>query len=73
MAVEAWDDAGKAVLDTPGDLVCTKAFPVMPVGFWNDKDGKKYQNAYFTQVRGVWYHGDFLEISTKTGGKYVLP
>ena len=44
----------------------------MPVGFWNDKDGSKYQAAYFNQVRGVWYHGDFLEISSKTGGVVML-
>ncbi|KAJ3346455.1 hypothetical protein HDU91_007039, partial [Kappamyces sp. JEL0680] len=72
MAVEAWDDSGKSVMDRPGDLVCTKPFPVMPVGFWNDKSGEKYQAAYFNQVRGVWYHGDYLEISSKTGGVLML-
>ncbi|KAJ3321321.1 hypothetical protein HDV06_004425 [Boothiomyces sp. JEL0866] len=72
MAVEAWDDSGKPVLDTPGDLVCTKPFPVMPVFFWNDKDGSKYQSAYFNQVRGVWYHGDYLIINSKTGGVLML-
>jgi acetoacetyl-CoA synthetase len=59
-------------MDSPGDLVCTKPFPVMPVGFWNDADGKKYQNAYFNQIRGVWYHGDYLEISSETGGVVML-
>ena len=68
MAVEAWDDHGKSVLDEPGDLVCTKPFPVMPVGFWNDNDGSRYQSAYFNQVPGVWYHGDFMSINSKTGG-----
>ncbi|KAJ3256204.1 hypothetical protein HK103_005663 [Boothiomyces macroporosus] len=72
MAVEAWDDSGKSVVDTPGDLVCTKPFPVMPVFFWNDKDGSKYQAAYFNQIRGVWYHGDYLIINSKTGGVLML-
>jgi acetoacetyl-CoA synthetase len=72
MAIEAWNDAGKAVLDEPGDLVCTKAFPVMPVGFWNDPTGEKYQNAYFTQIRGVWYHGDYMIINSQTGGVTML-
>ncbi|KAJ3275584.1 hypothetical protein HDV01_007587 [Terramyces sp. JEL0728] len=72
MAVEAWNDAGDPVIDKPGDLVCTKPFPVMPVFFWNDKDGSKYQAAYFNQVRGVWYHGDYLSINSKTGGVLML-
>jgi acetoacetyl-CoA synthetase len=72
MSVEAWNDSGKAVWDEPGDLVCTKPFPVMPVGFWNDPTGEKYQSAYFNQVRGVWYHGDYLSINSKTGGVVML-
>ncbi|KAJ3321193.1 hypothetical protein HDV06_004536 [Boothiomyces sp. JEL0866] len=72
MAVEAWDDHGKPVYDLPGDLVCTKPFPAMPVSFWNDPKGEKYQNAYFKQVKGVWYHGDFLTINSATGGIVML-
>lgn len=72
MAVEAWNDSGKSVFDEPGDLVCTKAFPVMPVGFWNDDSGELYQKAYFNQSRGVWYHGDFLQVNSKTGGVLML-
>ena len=68
MAVEAWNDSGVSVMDEPGDLVCTKPFPVMPVGFWNDADGSRYQSAYFTQIPGVWYHGDFMVINSQTGG-----
>ncbi|KAJ3272760.1 hypothetical protein HDV01_005288 [Terramyces sp. JEL0728] len=72
MAVEAWDDHGNPVYDIPGDLVCTKPFPAMPVSFWNDPKGEKYQNAYFNQVKGVWYHGDFLTINSVTGGIVML-
>ena len=44
-----------------GELVCTLPFPSMPIGFWNDPDGREYRAAYFEQVPGVWSHGDFVE------------
>ncbi|KND03687.1 acetoacetate-CoA ligase [Spizellomyces punctatus DAOM BR117] len=72
MSVEAWDDAGKPVYDEPGDLICTKPFPVMPVYFWNDPENEKYRAAYFSRFEGVWYHGDFVLINSKTGGFHML-
>jgi acetoacetyl-CoA synthetase len=47
MAVDVFDDEGKPVRSEKGELVCTKPFPVMPVGFWNDPDGARYRAAYF--------------------------
>jgi acetoacetyl-CoA synthetase len=44
-----------------GELVCTMPFPSMPVGFWNDPDGRKYHAAYFDTWPGVWRHGDYVE------------
>lgn len=67
MAVDVWDAAGQPVRGEKGDLVCTKAFPAMPVCFWNDPTGERYQNAYFHQFPGVWCHGDFAEW-TEHGG-----
>ena len=58
MAVEIWSDAGQRISGQAGELVCTRPFPSMPVGFWNDVDGAKYQAAYFERFRGVWHHGD---------------
>ena len=37
MAVDVWNDDGKPVKGEKGELVCTKAFPSMPVMFWNDE------------------------------------
>ena len=45
-----------------GELVCTKPFPSMPIGFWNDPDGRKYHAAYFERYPGVWCHGDYAEM-----------
>jgi acetoacetyl-CoA synthetase len=70
MAVDVWDDEGKPVRGVKGELVCTKAFPCMPVKFWNDPDGKKYRAAYFDRFEGVWCHGDFAEI-TEHGGLVI--
>ena len=70
MAVEAFDDAGHAVRGEKGELVCTRPFPSMPVGFWADPDGAKYRAAYFERFPNVWTHGDFIE---RTGhGGWVI-
>src|SRR5690606_4240915 len=47
MAVEVWNDEGRPVVGEPGELVCVKPFPSMPVAFWNDPDGSRYRAAYF--------------------------
>ena len=67
MAVEAWDHNGAPVVGERGELVCTKPFPSMPVGFWNDDSGERYHAAYFEQNPGVWTHGDFIEIRPSGG------
>jgi acetoacetyl-CoA synthetase len=67
MAVDVFDDSGRPVREQKGELVCTRAFPSMPVGFWNDADGSRYHAAYFERFPGVWCHGDFSEI-TRNGG-----
>ncbi len=67
MAVEVWDDDGRPIEGEKGELVCTRPFPVMPIGFWNDPDGEKYRAAYFERFPGVWCHGDFCEVTTHGG------
>jgi acetoacetyl-CoA synthetase len=71
MKVEVFDDEAKPVYGEKGELVCTRAFPSMPVGFWNDPDGSKYHNAYFAKYPNVWCHGDWVEI-TNHGGVVVF-
>ncbi|HJV25723.1 MAG TPA: acetoacetate--CoA ligase [Aromatoleum sp.] len=70
MAVEVWDDEGRPITADKGELVCTKPFPCMPIGFWNDPDGAKYRAAYFERFPNVWCHGDFCEI-TEHGGLII--
>ena len=52
---------------TPGELVCTRPFPSMPVAFWNDPDGAKYRAAYFEHFPDVWRHGDWAERTAHDG------
>ncbi len=61
-AVEAFDDAGKSVVGTQGELVITKPMPSMPTGFWGDDDGSRYRSAYFDTYPDVWRHGDWITI-----------
>ena len=56
-----------ALAGEKGELVCTKPFPSMPVGFWNDPQGTRYRAAYFERYPGVWWHGDFAEITEHDG------
>ena len=67
MAVEAFGDDGRPVRGRKGELVCTRPFPSMPIGFWNDPDGERYHNAYFARFANVWCHGDFVEITPRGG------
>jgi len=67
MAVDVYDEAGQLLRGAKGELVCTRPFPSMPIGFWNDPDGSKYHGAYFDRFEGVWCHGDFVELTPRCG------
>jgi len=67
MKVEIFNDAGELVRGEKGELVCTRPFPSMPIGFWNDPGGKKYRAAYFEDYPGVWRHGDWAELTAHDG------
>ena len=70
MAVEIWDDSGRAITEQKGELVCTRPFPSAPIYFWNDPDNQKYHTAYFETYPGVWAQGDYAEI-TEHGGVII--
>jgi acetoacetyl-CoA synthetase len=70
MKVEVFDENGHSLQRDKGELVCTAPFPSMPLGFWNDADGRKYHAAYFNVYPNVWRHGDYLEY-TEHGGLII--
>jgi acetoacetyl-CoA synthetase len=61
MAVDVFDGDGRSLVGSPGELVCTRPFPSMPIAFWDDPDGQKYRAAYFERYPNVWRHGDWAE------------
>ncbi|WLS04357.1 acetoacetate--CoA ligase [Shinella oryzae] len=67
LAMDVWNEDGQPVRGEKGELVCTRAFPSMPVMFWNDPDGAKYKAAYFERFDNIWCHGDFAEWTSHGG------
>ncbi len=64
-SVESWSDEGRARIGELGELVVTKPMPSMPLYFWNDPDGSRYREAYFSTFPGVWRHGDWITITDR--------
>jgi acetoacetyl-CoA synthetase len=71
VAARAYNESGESVVGEVGDLVITQPMPSMPVCFWNDPDGSRYRESYFSDYPGVWRHGDFFRIDVD-GGCFVL-
>jgi acetoacetyl-CoA synthetase len=64
-SVEAFDEAGRPVVEEVGELVITEPMPSMPLYFWNDPDGERYRSSYFDAYPGVWRHGDWIKITER--------
>ena len=63
--VESFDEDGRPVVGQVGELVVTEPLPSMPLFFWNDPDGERYRDSYFSTWPGVWRHGDWLEVTER--------
>ena len=67
MDVRIYNDEGQVVEEEYGELVCRKSAPSMPLYFWNDKEGSRYKQAYFSRFPGVWTHGDYAMLNNHGG------
>ena len=65
MAVEVFNEDGAPMIGEKGELVCTRPFPSMPLGFWNDRGDERYHAAYFEKYPNVWCHGDWAELTER--------
>ena len=65
--VDIFNDKGKPIKNSKGELVCKNPFPSMPLKFWNDKKDIKLKEAYFNRFNNIWHHGDFAEIKKTSG------
>ncbi|MEU1405634.1 acetoacetate--CoA ligase [Streptomyces sp. NPDC005728] len=63
VALAAYDTAGRPVTGQVGELVVTRPVPSMPLYFWNDPDGTRYHDAYFSTYPGIWRHGDWITVT----------
>jgi acetoacetyl-CoA synthetase len=71
MGTDVVDENGRPVVGQRGELVCTTAFPSMPLGFLGDADGSRYRKAYFDRFPDTWHHGDYA-LRTTAGGFVIL-
>jgi acetoacetyl-CoA synthetase len=65
--VDIFNEKGKPIKNSKGELVCKNPFPSMPLKFWNDKNDNKFKDAYFNRFSNTWHHGDFAEIKETRG------
>jgi len=63
--VQVFDEDGNSVVGEKGELVCTRPFPSMPLGFWRDRGDERYHAAYFARYPNVWCHGDWVELTER--------
>ncbi|EGO01898.1 hypothetical protein SERLA73DRAFT_104023 [Serpula lacrymans var. lacrymans S7.3] len=79
MAIETFTPEGvPCAPGKSGELVCIRPFPCMPVGFWPlpgfgseeavSAARVRYQQAYFSEFKDVWYHGDHVLITPSRAG-----
>ncbi len=58
-----FDEDGKEVVGSLGEMVITKPMPSMPIYFWGDESNNRYSSSYFETFPGKWCHGDWIQIS----------
>lgn len=63
--IESFDENGIGNINEVGELVLTAPFPSMPIYFWNDPDGTRYQESYFELYEGIWSHGDYIKVTER--------
>ena len=66
MAVDVYDDAGQPVRGQVGELVCTKPWPGMTRGIYEDPD--RYLETYWSRWPDVWVHGDWASVEVTSAG-----
>ena len=60
MAMDVFDDDGRPVRGRVGELVCTRPWPGMTRGLYNDPG--RYLETYWSRWPDVWVHGDWASV-----------
>lgn len=69
IAADVFDENGKPVRNTVGELVIKAPWIGMTRGFWKDKE--RYLDTYWSRWENVWVHGDFAAMDSD-GLWYIL-
>ena len=67
MAVDVFDDQGHPLRGAVGELVCTKPWPGMTRGLYQDPD--RYLATYWSRWPDVWVHGDWASVQETEAGQ----
>ena len=67
MDIDIFDEEGKSITNTKGELVCKSTFPSKPLFFWNDRNNRKLNKSYFKKYPNKWHHGDYAKITVNDG------
>ncbi len=65
MPVDVYDDTGRPLRGAVGELVCTKPWPGMTRGIYQDPD--RYLETYWSRWPNVWVHGDWASVESIDG------
>lgn len=71
MDVDVVDDAAEPLRGAVGELVCRQPWPAMTRGIWNDPEGERYREAYWSTYAGLWRHGDYALVDAD-GSWFIL-
>jgi acetyl-CoA synthetase len=58
--MDVFDDQGRSVRGSVGELVCKQPWPGMTRGIWRDPE--RYLDTYWRRFPGVWTHGDWASV-----------
>ncbi|KAJ7121278.1 acetoacetate-CoA ligase [Mycena crocata] len=74
MDIQVFDEKGNNIEGSgiPGEMVCVRPHPSLPLYFWGDESGNKYHNSYYNIYPGIWRQGDFIVINPVTKGIKIL-
>jgi acetoacetyl-CoA synthetase len=58
--VQAWDQNGKRIVGSPGELVVTTPLPSMPKALWGEGGKARLHDNYYSTFDGVWDQHDWV-------------
>ncbi|XP_042895655.1 acetoacetyl-CoA synthetase-like isoform X4 [Parasteatoda tepidariorum] len=70
--IKIFDEEGNSIVGKPGELVLATPTPSLPVCVWNDENGEKMKETYFSKYPNVWAQNDEAWIDPDTNGIIII-